>query len=66
MTIKMLIPLPVASSLAWLPLMLGVARVTNAADDNTSPTPANPPVRVQQRGQFVHDPSTIAKCGSEY
>jgi arabinan endo-1,5-alpha-L-arabinosidase len=52
-----------------LALMLAlhpVCLVATAADDNPSSGTTNSAARWQRRGQFVHDPSTIVKCGNDY
>jgi arabinan endo-1,5-alpha-L-arabinosidase len=50
---------------AVLLLLLGCSAGL-AADTNAASGSSTTPARWPQRGQYVHDPSTIAKCGSEY
>jgi arabinan endo-1,5-alpha-L-arabinosidase len=43
-----------------------IAPIARAADSFPAGEPTNSTARLQRRGPFFHDPSTIAKCGTNY
>jgi arabinan endo-1,5-alpha-L-arabinosidase len=65
--IMALCPFAVRRWKLWRALVLAVSGLSaiSAEIPATGPSNNSPPL-VRQRGQFVHDPSTITKCGSEY